>query len=96
MSSCRATNAKVGISPAYLSRIETMDERPAEDVIRKLALLLNEDFDGLMRLAGRVPHDVELIIISDPRMSAFLRTAHQHKLTGDDLTKLVVETINKR
>lgn len=89
----RETAAKVGISPTYLSRIETMDEKtpPAEDVIRKLATLLNDNFDELMQLAGRVPEDVEKVIKSDPTMSAFLRTAKQHKLSGDDLMKLLAE-----
>ncbi|MGI5865811.1 MAG: helix-turn-helix domain-containing protein [Myxococcales bacterium] len=89
----RETAAKVGISPTYLSRIETMDEKtpPAEDVIRKLATLLNDNFDELMQLAGRVPEDVEKVIKSDPTMPAFLRTAKQHKLSGDDLMKLLAE-----
>jgi transcriptional regulator with XRE-family HTH domain len=87
----RETATKVGISPTYLSRIETMDEktRPAEDVIRKLATLLNDDFDELMQLAGRVPEDVEKVIKGDPSMPAFLRTAKEQKLSGDDLMKLI-------
>ena len=87
----RETATKVGISPTYLSRIETMDEKtpPAEDVIRKLATLLNDDFDELMQLAGRVPEDVEKVIKGDPSMPAFLRTAKEQKLSGDDLMKLI-------
>jgi transcriptional regulator with XRE-family HTH domain len=87
----RETATKVGISPTYLSRIETADEKtpPAEDVIRKLATLLNDDFDQLMQLAGRVPEDVEKVINADPTMPAFLRTAKQHKLSGEDLTKII-------
>lgn len=89
----RETATKVGISPTYLSRIETMDEKtpPAEDVIRKLATLLKDDFDELMQLAGRVPEDVEKVIKTDPSMPAFLRTAKEHKLSGDDLMKLLPE-----
>ena len=66
----RETATKVGISPTYLSRIETMEEKtpPAEDVIRKLATLLNDPFDELMTLAGRVPEDVEKVIKADPTM----------------------------
>ncbi len=47
---------KVGISPTYLSRIETSEEKapPAEDVIRKMASQLSDSFDELMTLAGRV------------------------------------------
>ena len=87
----RETATKIGISPTYLSRIETKDEKtpPAEDVIRKLATLLNDDFDELMQLAGRVPEDVEKVIKGDPSMPAFLRTAKEQKLSGDDLMKLI-------
>ena len=87
----RETATKVGISPTYLSRIETMDEKtpPAEDVIRKLATLLSDDFDELMQLAGRVPEDVEDLIKGDPNMPAFLRTAKERNLSGDDLMKLL-------
>jgi len=87
----RETATKVGISPTYLSRIETMDEKtpPAEDVIRKLATLLSDDFDELMQLAGRVPEDVEDLIKGDPNMPAFLRTAKERNFSGDDLMKLL-------
>jgi len=87
----RETAAKVGISPTYLSRIETEDERtpPAEDVIRKLAALLSDDFDELMQLAGRVPEDVKDIVKGDPNMPAFLRMAKEYNLTGDHLLKLL-------
>jgi hypothetical protein len=34
---------------------------------------------------------VEKVIKSDPTMPAFLRTAKQHKLSGDDLMKLLAE-----
>ncbi len=92
----RETATKVGISPTYLSRIETMDEKtpPAEDVIRKLATLLNDDFDELMQLAGRVPEDVEKVIKGDPSMPAFLRTAKEQKLSGEELGK-ILEAHNK-
>lgn len=87
----RETATKVGISPTYLSRIETMEEKtpPAEDVIRKLATLLNDPFDELMTLAGRVPEDVEKVIKADATMPEFLRTVGERKLSGDDLMKLL-------
>lgn len=93
----RETAAKVGISPTYLSRIETMEEKsqPAEEVIRKLANLLNDDFDELMSLAGRIPEDVEDVIKADPTMPAFLRTAREQNLSGEDLMKLL-ETQRKK
>lgn len=85
------TAAKVGISPTYLSRIETMGEKtpPAEEVIRKLAKLLGEDFDGLMQLAGRIPEDVRQIVKSDQSLVAFLRAAKRRNYSAKDLMRLL-------
>jgi len=87
----RETATKVSISPTYLSRIETSEEMapPAEDVIRKLADLLHDDFDELMSLAGRVSERVGKVITADPTMPEFLRTVGERKLSGEDLMKLL-------
>jgi transcriptional regulator with XRE-family HTH domain len=87
----RQTAARVGISPAYLSRIETDREQspPAERVIRTLAFVLGDDFDRLMQLAGRVSADVEQYITAEPGMAGFLRRARQENLTAGDLMRLL-------
>lgn len=79
----------IGISPTFLSRIETKGESPSEDVLRRLAALLGEDFDDLMCLAGRIAEDVRQVILSDPQMPAFLRAAAACGLTGADLLRLL-------
>jgi len=80
---------KVGISATYLSRIETMEEKspPAEKVIKAIAKEIGDDFDVLMRLAGRIPQDVEKVIKNDPGMPEFLRTARRKGLSADDMMK---------
>lgn len=87
----RETATKVGISPTYLSRTETAEEKnpPAEEVIRKLAALLNDDFDELMTLAGRISEHVEKVITADSTMPEFLRTVGEKKLSGAELMKLL-------
>ena len=87
----RATAKKIGISATFLSRVENNAEKasPSEEVIRKLANVLDDDFDELMQLAGRVPKDVSEVIKSDPRMPEFLRKAHEKNLSADDLMKLL-------
>ena len=59
---------RIGISPAYLSRIETssIEWTPSEDLIRSLASVLNHDADELMRLAGRLPTDIQRYILTNP------------------------------
>lgn len=88
----RETATKVGISPTYLSRTETAEEEktpPAEEVIRKLADLLNDDFDELMTLAGRISEHVGKVITADSTMPEFLRTVGEKKLSGAELMKLL-------
>ncbi len=86
----RETASKVDISAAYLSRIETNEEStpPAEDVIMKLARILDDDVDELMRLAGRIPTDVREYI-NKPGMPAFLRTAREKKYTSEQLLEML-------
>lgn len=87
----RETAAKVGMSPTYLSRIETCQETspPSEEKIRALAKLLDDDFDELMQLAGRVPEDVEQVVVGDPDMPEFLRIARKKRLSGADLIDML-------
>jgi transcriptional regulator with XRE-family HTH domain len=94
----RETAAKVGISPTYLSRIETAEEKspPAEDVIRKLAELLDDDFDELMTLAGRVSEESLNVIKSDPGMPEFLRTVGERRLSAEELMKLLPDPPKKK
>jgi transcriptional regulator with XRE-family HTH domain len=86
----RETAKKLDISAAYLSRIETNEERtpPAEDVIQMLADVLSDDFDELMRLAGRIPSDVKEYITTEG-MPQFLRTAKDRNLTAKQLEEML-------
>lgn len=87
----RETAAMVGISSTYLSRIENCQDPtpPKEKVIRDLAAVLEDDFDQLMRLAGRVPEDVQKVLRADPQMATFLRTARQQKVSGTELLEML-------
>jgi len=95
--SLRETAAKVGVSPTYLSRVENCldPSPPTEKTLRALADVLGDDFDELMQLAGRVPQDVASVIKRDPRMPEFLRRAHQERLTGDELIRMLEERKGK-
>ncbi len=71
----RLLAANAGIDFTYLSKIE--NERmppPSEDVIVKLAGILQTDADELLRLAHKVPHDIKSMINRSPSMPSLLRT----------------------
>jgi HTH-type transcriptional regulator, competence development regulator len=92
----REAAAKLKISATYLSRIETSEEKnpPAEDVLRDIAALLDDSFDELMSLAGRVPSDVRDYITQVASVPQFLRTAREQNLTDKDFQRLM-EQIKK-
>ena len=94
----REAAAQVKISATYLSRIETMEERnpPAEKVIQALAALLDEPFDELMTLAGRIPEDISPYLTSDPGMPDALRTARDAGLSSDEIRAALEQHIKAR
>jgi len=71
--SLRQVAARIGIEPAYLSKIERgVFSPPSEEVIVKLAGVLGEDRDVLLALAGKLSSDLQLIIMQRPRLFAEL------------------------
>lgn len=71
--SLRQVAQRVGIEPAYLSKIERGDfAPPSEQVIRKLATELEENPDILLALAGKVSEDLKDIILQRPELMAEL------------------------
>ena len=71
--SLRRVAQRVGVEPAYLSKIERGDvPPPSEATIRRLAEELQEDPDLLLALAGKVSRDLQSIIVHRPQLFADL------------------------
>ncbi len=71
--SLRQVAGRVGIEPAYLSKIERgVFAPPSEDVIVKLAKDLGEDPDVLLAMAGKLSSDLQQIILRRPKLFAEL------------------------
>lgn len=71
--SVRQVAQRVGVEPAYLSKIEREEvSPPSEEKIRLLALELNEDVDVLLAMAGKVSSDLLAIIRKRPQLFAEL------------------------
>ncbi|HRD67768.1 MAG TPA: helix-turn-helix transcriptional regulator [Candidatus Competibacter sp.] len=71
--SVRQTAQRIGVEPAYLSKIERGDvSPPSEETIRRLAADLGEDADLLLALAGKVSSDIRDIIMQRPILFAEL------------------------
>jgi transcriptional regulator with XRE-family HTH domain len=71
--SLRQVAARVGVEPAYLSKIERgVFPPPSEELIVKLAELLGEDRDVLLALGGKLSSDLQQIIMQRPKLFAEL------------------------
>lgn len=69
----RQVAQRVGIEPAYLSKIERGEAAPpSEETIRRIASELSEDPDVLLAMAGKVSRDLQSIILRRPRLFADL------------------------
>ena len=67
--SLRRVAQRVGIEPAYLSKIERSQfAPPSEATIRRLAEELGEDPDLLLAMAGKVSSDLRDIILRRPQL----------------------------
>ena len=93
----RAAADRLGISPAYLSRIERGKERPPKpDLVKRMATLLGGGPDLLFRLAESTDPDLAAYMHRVPRIPEFLRTAKAMKLTSEDFEVLIEEVKQRR
>jgi transcriptional regulator with XRE-family HTH domain len=71
--SLRQVAQRIGVEPAYLSKIERGDVAPpSEATTVKLAKELGEDPDVLLAMAGKVSSDLQEIIRKRPKLFADL------------------------
>ena len=71
--SLRQVAQRIGVEPAYLSKIERGDfQPPSEATTVLIARELDEDPDILLAMAGKVSSDLQEIIRKRPRLFADL------------------------
>lgn len=88
----RKVAEKVGVEPSYLSKIERGIERsPSEQVLNKLAELLDEDPDLLLAMAGKISSDLSAIIRKRPLL--FAELIRQAKNLPDNAILRVVREV---
>jgi len=86
----RETAAKVGISPAYLSRIERGKERPPRpEVIKGLAKVLAADPDVLFRLSSSTDPDLAGYLQDQPEAMALIRFLMESQFSEEELRSLL-------
>ena len=86
----RETAGKVGISPAYLSRIERDKERPPRpELIKELAKLLAADPDVLFRLSSSTDPEVAEYLHDQPGVMNLLRYIKNANFTESEIQSLI-------
>lgn len=86
----RETATKVGISPAYLSRIEREKERPPRPgIIKELAKVLAADPDVLFRLSSSTDPEVVDFLHAQPEAMNLLRYIKEAAFTEAEIQKLI-------
>lgn len=90
--SLRQVAFRVGVEPAYLSKVERGDVAPpSEATTVRLARELGEDPDVLLAMAGKVSGDLQQIIRKRPRLFADL--IRQLREAPDDAILRVVREV---
>ena len=88
--SLRELAKQAGVSPTFLSKVETEDWKPKEEKLRKIASLLGLDEADLVARAGRIPSELTDIIKrhgARSELETLLRTTK--RFSSADLTKVV-------
>lgn len=86
----RETAGKVGISPAYLSRIERGKERPPRpEVIKELAKVLAADPDVLFRLSSSTDPEIVDFLHEQPEAMNLLRFLKESNFSVEELKQLL-------
>jgi transcriptional regulator with XRE-family HTH domain len=87
--SLREFAKKLEITPSYLSDIENDRRVPAEDVLRRMANLLDLAFDDLMAKGGRFGEDADRYMRRHPMVGVLFRLLSEANLADQDLVKLL-------
>lgn len=86
----RETAGKIGISPAYLSRIERNKEKPPKpEIIKTLAKELAADPDVLFRLSSSTDPEVSGFLNDKPEVMELLRFIKDAAFTPKQLEQLL-------
>src|SRR4030065_1626258 len=96
-SSLREFARKIGVSPAYLSRIENQKEPPpSETVVERLAEALGADKYELFSYAGKVPTEfLETFKKNPKRVASFMRRIQEIGLESDSDWKELETSVSK-
>jgi transcriptional regulator with XRE-family HTH domain len=89
--SLRDVAKALGITPSYQSDIENDRRVPSEEVLQKIADLLQLDFQLLMAKAGRFGEDTERYMRKHPTAGTLFRKLTEQNASEEELQRLLRE-----
>ena len=91
--SLRQVAIRIGVEPAYLSKIERGDvPPPSEETLKKLAHELTLDPDVLLAMAGKISSDLREIICQRPEL--FSKLLRELKSMPDHAVLKIVREVS--
>lgn len=87
--SLRDVTKRLGITPSYLSDIENNRRVPSEEVLGKLADLLQLDYDDLMARAGRFGEDAVRYMMRTPAAGVLFRRLAEGEASVETVEKIL-------
>lgn len=89
--SLRQVAGRLGVQPAYLSKIEKGDVPPSDEILSALADELGEDKNGLFARAGRIAPEMKEILVARPEF--FVKLIHMLKDMSEEQLKEVTRRV---
>lgn len=90
--SLRQVAFRIGVEPAYLSKVERGDVAPPSEVTTvKLAKELGENLDVMLAMAGKVSSDLQAVIRKRPQL--FAEMIRQLESAPDNAIRRVVREV---
>ncbi len=80
---------RLDVTPSYVSDIENNRRVPSEDVLTRIADVLNLSFEELVARAGRLGTDAERYMRETPVATTLFRKISDEKLTEDEIRDLL-------
>lgn len=97
----RSFAKELGIDFTYISKIENgrVENLPSEDLIKRMARVLDVDSNDLLDIAGKFdPDELREAVIDQPKVGILLRRLQSKQLSADqidDIMKIVQNSINE-
>lgn len=83
---------QLGIDFTYVSKIENgrIEIPPSENLINRMASLLNVDAEELLALSGQFDHrEIQKVISETPEVGALLRRLQARQFSADEIRRLL-------